>query len=249
MARFYAGIAHEIRSPLTSISNFVSLLTERFDDPEYRETASKLLPLEVDRIAQLADRLRLMAPSEGAQLTSVDLGTLLRDLVRLHVARSGDCAVHVTLSCPATLPLIQGDPRQLIQLFLNLLNNAIEAMSSGGNIRIHVEHAKADGISDVVLVQVRDEGHGIPPSIMSKIFQPFFTTKSSGSGLGLSICREIAAFHHATLALRKRTDASGTIAEVRIPVAKTTVTATAALAGSDIDALASSTASANSRMQ
>jgi signal transduction histidine kinase len=122
-------------------------------------------------------------------------------------------------------------------------------MSSGGNIRIHVEHAKADGISDVVLVQVRDEGHGIPPSIMGKIFQPFFTTKSSGSGLGLSICREIAAFHHATLALRKRIDASGTVAEVRIPVAKTAVTATAALASSDIEALASSTASANSRMQ
>jgi signal transduction histidine kinase len=249
MARFYAGIAHEIRSPLTSISNFVSLLTERFDDPEYRETASKLLPLEVDRIAQLADRLRLMAPSEGAQLTSVDLGALLRDLVRLHVARSGDCAVHITLSCPAALPLIQGDPRQLIQLFLNLLNNAIEAMSSGGNIRIHVEHAKADGVSDVVSVQVRDEGHGIPLSIMGKIFQPFFTTKSSGSGLGLSICREIAAFHHATLVLRKRTDASGTVAEVRIPLAKTTVTATAALAGPDIEALASSTASTNSRMQ
>jgi signal transduction histidine kinase len=230
MARFYAGIAHEIRSPLTSISNFVSLLTDRFDDPEYRETASKLLPLEVDRIAQLADRLRLMAPSEGAQLTSVDLSALLRDLIRLHMTQPGDSGVQVTLNYPPALPLIQADPRQLIQLFLNLINNAIEAMPSGGGVGIYVEHAKTDGVLDVVSVQIRDEGHGIPSSILGKVFEPFFTTKASGSGLGLSICREIAAFHHATLALRKRTDGPGTVAEVRIP-AVTTVLATETLAG------------------
>src|SRR5439155_11644500 len=65
MARFYAGIAHEIRNPLAAISNFISMLPDRFDDPEYRDTAVRLLPIEVNRIVRLADRPRLMAPSAG----------------------------------------------------------------------------------------------------------------------------------------------------------------------------------------
>jgi signal transduction histidine kinase len=216
MARFYAGIAHEIRSPLTAISNFVSLLTERFDDPDYRETAAKLLPLEVARIAQLADRLRLMAPSEGGQMGRVDLGSLLRDLVRLHAARSSE-VVSIQIVCASDLPPIQGDARQLVQLFLNLLNNGIEAMPDGGRITIEALAIAQEGKPALLCVEVKDEGKGIDSAIIGKIFDPFFTTKSSGTGLGLSICREIADFHGATLALRKRDDRPGTVAEVRIP--------------------------------
>jgi signal transduction histidine kinase len=215
MARFYAGIAHEIRSPLTAISNFISLLAERFDDPEYRETASRLLPLEVNRIVQLAERLRLMAPSEGGQLTSVDLGSLLRDLVRLQVPGVSGVpnSPTVTLVCPDTLPRILGDPRQLTQLFLNLVNNAREAMPYGGDITIV---AAADGSETLrtVSVKIIDEGSGIDASLAHKVFEPFFTTKASGTGLGLSICREVAEFHRATLTLSRRPE-RGTVAEVR----------------------------------
>ena len=73
MARFYAGIAHEIRNPLAAISNLVSMLPDRFDDPEYRDTAVRLLPMEVARIVRLSDRLRLMAPSEGGKLSVVSI--------------------------------------------------------------------------------------------------------------------------------------------------------------------------------
>jgi signal transduction histidine kinase len=218
MARFYAGIAHEIRGPLTSISNFVSLLTERFDDAEYRETASRLLPLEVDRIAQLADRLRFMAPSEGAQMTAVDLNSLLRDLIRLHTARATERSITVVLQSSDDLPVVRADPRQLVQLFLNLINNAIEAMPGGGEVTIEASHhgGQAEG---AVAVQIADEGTGIDASIASKVFDPFFTTKTAGTGLGLSICREIADFHGATLTLRRRRDRRGTIAEVKFPSA------------------------------
>jgi signal transduction histidine kinase len=216
MARFYAGIAHEIRSPLTSISNFVSLLTERFDDPDYRETAAKLLPLEVDRITQLADRLRLMAPSEGGQMTKVDLAALLRDLVSLHAPRLRESSIRMKLACPTELPPVQGDARQLIQLFLNLLNNGIEAMPDGGQITIDVGYRMQPGESGLISVQISDEGTGIDGSIIGKVFEPFFTTKASGTGLGLSICREIADFHRAALSLRRRDDGRGTVAEVRI---------------------------------
>jgi signal transduction histidine kinase len=212
MARFYAGIAHEIRSPLAAISNFISLLAERFEDPEYRETACRLLPLEVNRIVQLAERLRLMAPSEGGQLAPVDLGSLLRDLVRLQGSGLAN-APTIVLVCPDALPRILGDPRQLTQLFLNLVNNAKEAMPQGGDITIV---ATSDGSEPrpSVIVRITDEGSGIDPSIGHKVFEPFFTTKVSGTGLGLSICREIAEFHRASLTLSRRPHL-GTVAEVR----------------------------------
>src|SRR5207249_6341084 len=79
MARFYAGIAHEIRNPLAAISNFIAMLPDRFDDPEYRDTAVRILPMEVSRIVRLADRLRLMAPSEGGKLSVVSIAPLLHD--------------------------------------------------------------------------------------------------------------------------------------------------------------------------
>jgi signal transduction histidine kinase len=220
MSRFYAGIAHEIRSPLAAISNFISLLADRFDDPEYRETASRLLPLEVNRIVQLAERLRLMAPSEGGQLSSVDLGSLLRDLVRLQVPIPPNPTI-VTLVCPDALPRILGDQRQLTQLFLNLVNNAREAMPSGGEIAI-VAAAEGRGGLRTVTVKVIDEGGGIDAGLGHKVFEPFFTTKPSGTGLGLSICREIAEFHRATLTLSRRPK-RGTVAEVRFSALAPTV--------------------------
>ena len=219
MARFYAGIAHEIRNPLAAITNFISMLPDRFDDPEYRDTAVRLLPIEVSRIVRLADRLRLMAPSEGGKLAVVSLQPLLNDIVAIHSPSAQEQHVKVSLQCPDELPSILGDPSQLVQLFVNLLKNAIEAMPDGGTAIIEAESIAGRSTPDRVVVRVIDEGSGIEPTARAKIFEPFFTTKPSGTGLGLSICREIADFHHARLALLSRSSLSGTIAEVEFPCA------------------------------
>src|SRR5205823_1558726 len=197
MARFYAGIAHEIRNPLAAISNFISMLPDRFDDPEYRDTAVRLLPIEVARIVRLADRLRLMAPSEGGKLRAVALPPLLNDIVAIHSPAAQDQQVKIFLQCPEELPEIQGDPSQLVQLVVNLLRNAIEAMPHGGTVSIEAESLSTRTTTDRVIVRVIDEGPGIDPAVRAKIFEPFFTTKPAGTGLGLSICREIADFHRA----------------------------------------------------
>src|SRR5206468_515673 len=189
MARFYAGIAHEIRNPLAAISNFISMLPDRFDDPEYRDTAVRLLPNEVARIVRLADRLRLMAPSEDGKLNIVSLPPLLNDIVAIHSPAAEDQHVKIQLQCPDQIPKILGDPAQLVQLFVNLLRNAIEAMPNGGTVTIDAEHSRE---TRSIIVRVIDEGPGIDPIVRAKIFEPFFTTKPSGTGLGLSICREIA---------------------------------------------------------
>jgi len=217
MARFYAGIAHEIRNPLAAISNFISMLPDRFDDPEYRDTAVRLLPIEVARIVRLADRLRLMAPSEGGKLNAVALPPLLNDIVAIHSPATQEQRVKIFLQCPEELPKIQGDPSQLVQLFVNLLRNAIEAMPDGGTVSIEAEHVPTRTTTDRVIIRVTDEGPGIDPAIRAKIFEPFFTTKPAGIGLGLSICREIANFHRARLTLFPRTNFGGTVAEVEFP--------------------------------
>jgi signal transduction histidine kinase len=211
MARFYAGIAHEIRSPLAAISNFISMLPDRFDDPEYRDTAARLLPMEVARIVRLADRLRLMAPSEDGKLSVVALPPLLTDIVAIHAPAAEESGAKVLLDCPEDLPRILGDPGQLVQLFVNLLKNAIEAMPNGGVVLIKCSERST---TNAVVAEVIDDGIGVDPSIRTKVFQPFFTTKPLGTGLGLSICREIADFHRARLTLSPRTNNRGTTAKV-----------------------------------
>jgi signal transduction histidine kinase len=209
MARFYAGIAHEIRSPLAAISNFISMLPDRFDDQEYRVTAARLLPMEVARIVGLADRLRLMAPSEDGKLSIVELSTLLTDMVAIHAPVAEDSGVKVTLELPDATVSVLGDRGQLMQLFVNLLKNAVEAMPNGGTVAIRCTESP-----ETVTVQVLDEGVGFPSSLRANLFQPFFTTKPQGTGLGLSICREIADFHRASLDLLPRVDGRGTLARV-----------------------------------
>jgi two-component system sporulation sensor kinase A len=209
MARFYAGIAHEIRSPLAAISNFIAMLPDRFDDPEYRDTAARLLPMEVARIVDLADRLRLMAPSEDGKMSVVELSTLLNDLVTLHAPAAEEVNVRIVLHATEHPISVLGDRSQLIQLFVNLVKNATEAMPQGGTITIQCSES-----SETVTVEVIDEGTGFPSALRANLFQPFFTTKPQGTGLGLSICREIADFHRASLDLLPRTDYRGTIARV-----------------------------------
>lgn len=217
MARFYAGIAHEIRNPLTAISNFIAMLPDRFDDAEYRDTAARLLPMEVGRIVGLADRLRLMAPSEGGKLTEIALPPLLTDIIALHEGAAEEAGAKLVLNCPSETLKIAGDPGQLVQLFVNLFKNAIESMPDGGNISVDVAHQSSLSGEDRVVVSVLDEGVGIDPSYRSRIFEPFFTTKPSGTGLGLSICQEIADFHRARLTLAPRQGRNGTIAEIEFP--------------------------------
>jgi two-component system sporulation sensor kinase A/two-component system, sporulation sensor kinase E len=159
-----------------------------------------------------------MAPSEGGKLSVVSIPPLLHDIVAIHSPTAHEQHVKIELNCPDELPKIHGDPGQLVQLFVNLLRNAVEAMPEGGTVTIEADRSKSRISVDSIVVRVLDEGSGIDPAVRPKIFDPFFTTKPSGTGLGLSICREIADFHRARLALVPRSLLDGgTIAEVEFP--------------------------------
>jgi signal transduction histidine kinase len=221
MARFYAGIAHEIRSPLASISNFIAMLPDRFGDPEYRDTAVRLLPSEVARIVRLADRLRSMAPSDSGKLAPVRIQPLLADIVAIHSPAAAEAGVAIRFQADEDCAVL-GDANQLTQLFVNLFRNAVEAMPCGGTVTIEGGRCASARQQNVIFVAITDEGRGIDPSIRPHIFAPFFTTKQPGTGgLGLTICREIAEFHGARLELRPRRDGRGTTAIVQFATSLT----------------------------
>ncbi|HWP37996.1 MAG TPA: HAMP domain-containing sensor histidine kinase [Gemmatimonadales bacterium] len=214
LGRSYATLAHEIRTPLATISNFVSGLCDRIDDPEYRDLVVRLVPAEVNRIVALADRLQALAPSNDRRTEVVDLVRFTKETVSLLTGpaeRSGH-AIHLEVS---SSPLeILGKADRLRQMLQNLIRNAIEAMPDGGRVLISLV---SDGSN--AIVRVVDEGGGLSPQLLDSPFEAFVSTKPAGLGLGLSICQEIAAEHGARISLRNRTEGRGAVAEVVFPLA------------------------------
>jgi signal transduction histidine kinase len=210
LSRIYAGLAHEIRTPLQTISSFVSMLPDYLDDPEYRTQVMRLVPAEVQRIISLAERLRALAPENPSRHTEISLGRLLSDIAALSRPAAEERGVRIARELPDDLPDILGDHDRLMQLFHNLVRNALEASESGTQVTVAASATTAD-----VVVRVTDEGSGLDPAAQEALFEPFASTKGSGRGLGLSICLEIAQAHNASISLSNRPSGRGSIAEVK----------------------------------
>ncbi len=151
---------------------------------------------------------------------------MVRDAVSVAASHARRGAVEVSLAVPDDLPYIQGDPHQLRQIFTNLLTNAFEAMEGRGQVRISATQlATEDEVavgSDVrpvpmIQVEVADNGPGVPPDVMDKMFSPFFTTKAQGSGLGLAIVRKIVDAHDGRIDVSARPE-GGARFRVTLPV-------------------------------
>jgi PAS domain S-box-containing protein len=192
-----SGIAHEIKNPLVAIKTFAELLPERFTDEDFHGDFSKVVVREIERIDALVGRLRGLTPT-AQRMVPLDVVRSIQETLALLRAQLEQARITVTTSYQRTLPLVSGNADQLKQLFLNVFVNAIEAMPSSGHLKIRVADNKTLG-SRVVLAEIEDSGEGIPSHLLTKIFDPFVTTKERGSGLGLSICRGIADAHRATI--------------------------------------------------
>jgi signal transduction histidine kinase len=210
-----SGIAHEIKNPLVAIRTFAELLPERFSDAEFRDSFARVAR-EIERIDLLIARLRGLASSHERQIGPVNLMESLDDTLALLRAQLEHKHIVVTRSSTSPTCLLLGDAAQLKQLFLNILLNAIESMHDGGVLTIEVENASAND-STVHTVRVTDTGIGIPATVLSRVFDPFVTTKPDGSGLGLAICRNIADAHHAAIAVTNNSQGSGTTVTLSFP--------------------------------
>jgi PAS domain S-box-containing protein len=210
-----SGIAHEIKNPLVAIKTFAELLPERFTDEDFHGDFSKVVVREIERIDALVARLRGLTPTEQHPIP-LDIIAPLQETLALLRAQLEQTHIAVSTSFQGQLPLISGDSDQLKQLFLNLLVNAVEAMPSGGQLQVRVMGRK--GIAaQAVVVEIEDSGIGINPNLLTKIFDPFVTTKERGSGLGLSICRGIADAHRAAIYAMNSPRGRGAVIVIEFP--------------------------------
>jgi len=219
-----AGLAHEIKNPLTSLLTFSRHLTRRFEDQTFRERFQRVVPTELERINAITDRLLELARPSTLDLSLVRLPGLLDRATELFANQIEAQRVRMTREYARDVPPIQADAEALYRAFVNLVGNALEAMPAGGRLVLRV-HAGAEtwrrtpGAAGVrgVTVEVEDSGTGIPASAGDRVFNPFYTTKEAGTGLGLALTHKIVEDHGGTIDFRSD-PRTGTTFRVALPL-------------------------------
>jgi signal transduction histidine kinase len=196
-----AAMAHNVGTPLTGVAGHLQLLEEEVADPVVKERLRRIEG-QVDR-AVAAARQFLDAARPTPVRTSVGVKPLLEDLLLLTSPESQRKGIVVAPALADGLPRLLADPNQLQELFLNVISNALDAMESGGTLSVRAEAERADAGAPTVRVTVGDTGKGIPPEYLSRVFEPFFTTRAAdgGTGLGLAIARRITRDHGGSIRL------------------------------------------------
>jgi signal transduction histidine kinase len=190
-----AGLAHEIRNPLVAIKTLTQLLPERLDDEEFRNQFLQIASGEVDRISSLVNELLDFARSSDPKLEQEDIDSVLDGMILLVSTETKKKQINIIKDYANNLPPIQIDREQIKQVFLNILLNAIEATRENGKITVKTRVFTKPGGENYIQIEFTDTGCGIPEEYLEDIFNPFFTTKSTGSGLGLSISNQIIQDH------------------------------------------------------
>lgn len=209
-----AGVAHEVNNPLCTISAFAQLLQrDQALTAEQRE-AVDIIGSETTRASQVLRDLLTFARRSEAETGTIQLNELIERTLRLRSYEMGSLGVTSEPELAPDLPLVEGDARQLQQVVLNLVMNALQAMEGagrGGTLRVAT---RRDG--DRVVLDVADAGPGIPPEARPHVFEPFFTTKRQGTGLGLSVSYGIVAAHGGSISVAA-TGPDGTTFRVTLP--------------------------------
>jgi two-component system NtrC family sensor kinase len=217
LGQLSAGIAHEIRNPLASISFNVQMLAKKNSDRKEREILKDTMA-GVERINNLVKGILDFAKPRIPDLNHGQINKAIRDsvaLMDLHFRKKG---IKVVQSLEKGLPEIVFDSQQVRQVFINILLNAVEAMPSGGELFIASRlEGPAEGDGRRIAVQIRDNGCGIPEKNRARIFDPFFTTKPEGTGLGLSIVHQILNQHNASIDILSEENV-GTVFIIRFEV-------------------------------
>jgi len=206
-----ANIAHEINNPLTSILGYAELMREE-EDTESIMRDLEIIESESLRARDIVRQLLEFSKKWPLKISKVDINRLLKDVIDLISLNLKDSEINIVDDF-SDIPPISADASQLKQVFLNLINNAVQSMPNGGTLSIRT--AKID---NSVMIEVSDTGTGIPDNVARKIFEPFFTTKKDrGTGLGLPISYRIIKKHGGKIEVKKRVD-KGTTFRVILPV-------------------------------
>jgi signal transduction histidine kinase len=221
-----AAIAHEVKNPLAGIEVMAGILKRQLtESPDAQSILgdiikeAKMANVIVQEVLAFVRPIRL-------QVEDIALADVIRDAMTMAESHSLKANVQVRIDVPEALRPIQGDPHQLRQIFTNLLTNAFEAMNGSAGA-VEITATSIDGEDDpmpgsehlgpTILITISDNGPGIPPEVVDRIFSPFFTTKPQGSGLGLAIVRKIVDAHDGRIDVVQR-PGGGTVFRVTLPV-------------------------------
>jgi len=212
-----AGLAHEIRNPLVAIKTFTQLLPERLEDEEFRNHFLTIASSEVDRISSLINELLEFARPSDPKLELEDVNSILDGMILLISTETKKKHVDIVKYYSSDLPLARMDREQIKQVFLNVLLNAIEATPENGRISVRTRSFSKPGGDPYLQIEFTDTGYGIPREHLEEIFNPFFTTKDKGCGLGLSISSQIVQDHKGYITVESELN-QGSSFFINIPV-------------------------------
>jgi signal transduction histidine kinase len=212
-----AGLAHEIRNPMVAIKTLTQLLPERLDDEEFRSQFLKIASGEVDRISSLVSELLDFARPSDPRWELEDINAVLDGMILLISTATKKKLITIIKDYGSNLPPIQIDREQIKQVILNILLNAIDATSENGKITVKTRSFIKPGGEPYIQIEFADTGCGIPSEHLEDIFNPFFTTKATGSGLGLSISNQIVQDHKGYIDVESRLE-KGSSFFINLPV-------------------------------
>lgn len=204
-----AGVAHEIRNPLTSLRGFVQLLQSKVDNYQYY---FQIMLSELDRINDIVSEFMVIAKPQVINFEMRDIRKIIQDVISLLQTQAILNNVDIHTDIITEIPLIKCEENQLKQVFINILKNAIEAMPDGGNVIISL---KTD--DNKVHIRFIDDGCGISEERLAILGEPFYTTKEKGTGLGLMVCHKIIEAHRGCLKIESEMN-KGTTVHLYLPI-------------------------------
>lgn len=217
MGQMVTSIAHEIKNPLGSIKGAVQILRDKETPERDRAEFAVIIEKEVDRLDKVVRDYLTYAKPAQPKIAEIDLCRVIGDVIRQAKIECRDRDIEIAFTS-SELPRIMGDSDRLHQLFLNILLNGIQAVPQGGKIDIAcgvVERGSRPWLES----RISDTGPGIPSENLDKIFEPFFSTKTQGTGLGLATARAIVTEHKGTITAES-VDGRGTTFVIAFPLDK-----------------------------
>jgi two-component system sensor histidine kinase HydH len=217
LGKMAAGVAHEVRNPLSSIKGFATLLGSRFKDGSKEHEAADLLVQEAERLNRSISELLNYARPTPLKKEYTSLGEIIASSLKLIGSDAKTLGVDATLEISPSLPDIQVDRDRINQVLLNLYLNGLQAMEDVEDqkfLKVKVHMAETPGFIDI---EVQDTGKGIPEEELDRVLDPYFTTKPDGTGLGLAMAYKIIDEHNGSILFRSASG-QGTTVTVSLPV-------------------------------
>lgn len=211
LGTFSASLAHEIRNPLTGIKGLVQLLSETHRD-EKDQTFFSIIDKELNRINEIVNEFLILGKPSPVKTDKIDMRNIITELVPLIEYEASRNKHKLNILIPEDPLYIKASKDQMKQVLLNISKNALESMTKNGAITIELQQ-----VCNEVCLSVSDKGHGISPKQMKRIFQPFYTSKETGTGLGLVICKRIIESMDGKIELKSKLN-EGTTIMIKLPI-------------------------------